>query len=367
MPDLADVLRQFGPDYLRQHGGGVLPSHRRAIRDLANCRTGALGWHLEQCDACGHQLPRNHSCKNRSCPKCQYAETQRWIEQRRDEVLPVPYFHLVFTLPQELRDLVRSNQKQLLDALFKAAAESLMQLAEDERFVGGQVGILAVLHTWTRAMVWHPHIHCLVTGGGLAPAGDAWLPSRKAFLVPVRVLSRIFRAKFVALFRRRMPGVGLPDEVWRKEWVVFSKAVLEGTDAVLKYLGRYVRRVAITNDRILESRADVVSFRYRSDKDRQVKVMRLAPSEFCRRFLQHVLPRRFHKIRYYGLFSPSKRLALKRLRRHLHLLAVTEASIHEDRKEEAQSLTPRWRSCPQCTQGLMVVIGRFQPKWYYPP
>jgi hypothetical protein len=366
MPELADVFRQFGASYLDQHGHSVLPSHRRAVRDLVNCRTVAMGGHLEQCDTCGHQQLRNHSCKNRSCPKCQHAETQRWIQQRKAELLPTRHFHVVFTLPQELRELVRRNQKRLLDALFKAAAESLLKLAEDERFVGGQVGILAVLHTWTRTMVWHPHVHCLVTGGGLAPSGDAWLPSRRAFLVPVKALSQIFRAKFVALIRRRLPEADLPEEIWRNDWVVFTKSTLEGADALLRYLGRYVRRAAITNSRILAVRDDEVAFTYRCSKDRRVKVMRLSPLEFCRRFLQHVLPRGFHKIRYYGLFSPRHRQALRRIREQLLLTAAPSSKI-EPIDDVDEPTGYHHRACSECDQGLMVVVGRFQPKWYYPP
>lgn len=236
--DIADVFRRHGSQYLDRYKDSILPSHHRALRNLSQCRTAAMGGHLCRCDRCAALHYRYHSCRNRSCPTCLWNRTDQWIRAKSTQLLPVPYFHLVFTLPSELRRLVRSNQKALLSVLFRAATSSLMDLARDPHYIGGKIGILAVLHTWTRAMVYHPHLHCLVPGGGLSPDGDYWLPTRSNYLVPVKALSVMFRARYMDMARKALPEVRFPQAVWQKPWVVYSKPALQGFGPLLRYLGR---------------------------------------------------------------------------------------------------------------------------------
>lgn len=225
MASVAMVVRRFGAAYRARYDAAMLPSHRRALRDLAACRTAALGGHVFQCDQCGAEHYVYHSCRNRSCPTCHGAVTATWLAAREAELLPVPYFHVVFTLPSDLRDIVRSHQRVLLNALMTTAAEALQALGRDPHYVGGTLGILAVLHTWTRALVYHPHVHCLVPAGALAPNASVqpatWRPARGHFLVPVRALSVRFRARFLAHLTRALPEVSVPPAVWRKPWVVY--------------------------------------------------------------------------------------------------------------------------------------------------
>jgi hypothetical protein len=295
MPELAEVFRQFAPRYLKRFQDRMLPSHIRALRDISACRTEALGGHVFQCDECATLHYAYHSCKNRHCPKCHGTDTRNWLEKWREKLLPVLYFHIVFTLPKEPREIVRAHQKVLLGILCRAAAYSLMKLASDPHFVGGAIGILAVVHTWTRAMVYHPHAHLLATGGGILPDGTRWLSARRGFLVPVTALSKIFRAKFMELARSALPGVIFPKSPWSKEWVVYTKPTVYGTEKVLSYLARYVHRVAITNGRIISIENGRIQFRYKDSREKIWKTISLEAMEFIRRLLQHVLPRGFHK------------------------------------------------------------------------
>jgi hypothetical protein len=234
MLEVADVLRRFGPAYLAQHGAALLPSHRRAIADLQLCRTPALGGHQFRCDTCGEELFAWHSCKNRACPKCHTTQTREWLQQRRAQMLPTPYFHVVVTVPEELRTVFRANQKDCYALLMRASAEALMELARNPRYCGGTVGILEVLHTWTRQLHYHPHVHCLVTGGGISDDGSAWLPVRhKAYLVPVKALSRLIRGKFRAWLQRKRPDLAMPETVWKQDWVVHCTPWSAGATAVL--------------------------------------------------------------------------------------------------------------------------------------
>ena len=355
MPELAEVFRTFGPAYLDKFGERMPPSHQRALSDLIACRTDVMGGHLAQCDCCGHKHYSYHSCRNRSCPKCRNNDTAAWIEERRSELLPVPYFHLVFTLPKELRNLVRQNQKALLGSLMSAASQSLQALAADKNYVGGEMAVLAVLHTWTRALIYHPHVHCLVPGGGLAKDGT-WYPARKKYLVPVVALSSIFRARFMALARKKLPDEQFPESIWQTPWVVYCKPARQGSDKLLDYLGRYIHRVAITNRRIKAIRNGQITFEFKDANSGRWKTMTLPAEEFLRRFLQHVLPKGFHKVRYYGLLSPRKRLQFKRLQ--LLLAKPTtkkEAEKHSDEVESGQSDSVL--ICPECTEGFMIVIS----------
>ncbi len=311
MPELADICARHGPEYLTKHKERILPSHCRALRDIADCRTEVLGGHVVQCDQCDCIDYAYHSCKNRSCPKCHGKDTEKWLEKRRAELLPIIYFHVVFTLPAELRSLVRKHQKKLYAVLMKAAAYALLKLAADPKYIGGNIGLLAVLHTWTNALFFHPHVHCLVPGGGVSPDGGFRRSRAKNFLVPVKALSPIFRAKFMQMAQRALPEVCFPQSIWEKDWVVYCKPAVRGSENVLKYLARYVHRIAITNNRILSMEGGEVTFRYKKPEKLKKKwvsrwlTMTLPVMEFLARFLQHVLPRGFHKVRYYGILSPA--------------------------------------------------------------
>jgi len=353
MPDLAEVVRTFGPEYFALHGERMPPSHARAMRDLVACRTEVFGGHMAQCDQCGHQHYSYHSCRNRSCPQCHTGDSTRWVEKRQAELLPVPYFHVVFTLPDELRALVWQHQKLLYAILFKSAADALLSLTADPRYVGGSVGILSVLHTWTRQLGRHPHVHCLVTGGGI-DANGCWTDARKKYLVPVQALSALFRAKFMALSRKALPEERFPESLWEKDWAVYCKPAIQGSKKLLDYLGRYVHRIAITNRRILSIHKGQITFEYKDSRDNRWKKCTLPGEEFLRRFLQHVLPRGFHKVRYYGLLGPRNRIKL----RQLQLLLTTKEAETADHRVSggAQEENRDWLPCPRCETGIMLVL-----------
>lgn len=350
MVTLAEIVGRHGEAYRQRFGDRLLPSHRRALSDIAACRTATLGGRLFACNRCGHQHFAYHSCNNRSCPKCNGARTSAWLVQRESELLPTPYFHVVFTLPQAWRDVVRSHQKPLLSLLMRAAAQSLLALGADPRYLGGELGLLGVLHTWTRTLVYHPHVHCLVPAGALAGDGT-WKPARKNFLLPVRALSRLFRGKFLhgacqLLSREQRPAYS------DQKWVVYCKPTLNRTRKVLAYLGRYVHRVAITDRRILKLENGQVTFRWPENATGATRHMTLPAEEFLRRFLQHVLPKGTHKVRYYGLFSPTKRPRLKQLQRLLAEPCLKRESV------EVATTPPMERPCPCCATGTLVLVGR---------
>ena len=330
MIELADVFRRFAADYLAAYGPSMLPSHQRAIKDIIACRTAALGGQLWQCDTCQHEIFSFHSCKNRSCPKCQAMQTQEWLEQRQAEMLPVPYFHITATVPAELRDVLRSHQREGYAVLMQATAKAIIELARDPRYVGGTVGVLAVLHTWDQRLNSHPHAHCLVTGGGVSQDATTWHPARRNFLIPIKALRRLIRGKFRALLRQRCPDLIVPDAVWRIPWLTHVTRWGSGEQAVLHYLARYVFRVALTNARIVGLDDHGVSFRYKQRNTGRWQLCRLSGEEFMRRFLQHVLPRGFHKVRYFGLWHPTQRENATRVRHFLQLQAAAspEQPLH---------------------------------------
>jgi hypothetical protein len=286
---------------------------------------------------------------------------------RRKELLPVEYFHVVFTLPEELRQHVRRHQKILYGITIKAAAKSLIKLAADPHYVGGLIGVLAILHTWTRTLVYHPHVHCLVPAGGVSDNRE-WLPARKNYLVPVKALSRIFRGMFREMVAKELPDLMIPQAVWNKEWVVYCKPTVQGIDKVLDYLGRYVHRIAIANSRILSIDDGKVTFRYQNCGDSQWKTMTLPASEFIRRFLQHVLPRGTHKVRYYGLWSPSNRGRLRQVQ--IVLASDIPVQPHEinilDEEVSAQPIG-NGKTCPHCGKGILVLIDRIDRQRRAPP
>lgn len=369
MPEVADIFRRYGSDYLQQFGDRLLPSHRRACRDILACRTALMGGHLFQCDKCAHELYSYHSCCNRSCPKC-HNNTQNWLDERRGELLPVPYFHVTFTLPHHFHDIAHAHQKTVYGILMKAAADSLIQLAADPHYVGATVGVMAVLHTWGRTLSYHLHVHCLVTAGGLSADRTTWLPARKNFLVPVKALSKIFRAIFLERLGQQLPHITIPYTARRSKWVVYSQPALAGTDKVLEYLGRYLQRIAITNRRILSLDDARITFRYKDTHDSQWKTMTLQAQEFIRRFLQHVLPKGFHKVRYFGLWAPSNRHLLHRLQISLPPQPLTpddSPPIHRHTENDPPTNEPQQRPCPVCERGVLIRIASVPPAGRSPP
>jgi hypothetical protein len=320
--ELADIFREGGPDYRQTHGSRMLPSHRRAMRDIEACRTAALGGHLRACNHCGQRQYAYHSCRNRHCPKCHGDQTRRWLDHTRSQLLPCPYFLATFTLPAELRPLARSHQKVVYGLLMRAAAEALLKLTADPRYLGARPGLLAVLHTWTRAMAYHPHVHFLITGGGLSTDPPSWLPSKRPdFLVPGRALSILFRAKLRDGLRRAGLAQQVPSGVWRKDWVVHLQHAGTGKK-VLDYLARYVFRIAIVNSRLERFENAQVTFRFRDGRTGKTKHCTLDARAFTARFLQHVLPQGFSKVRHYGLLSPTHQPRLDTARA---LLAASSA------------------------------------------
>ena len=371
MIEIADVFRRFADDYLLAHGATMLPSHRRAIADILACRTEALGGHLWRCDHCNTEVYSYHSCKNRSCPKCHTEQTEHWLAARKAEVLPCPYFHVTITVPEELRDTLRANQKDGYTLLMKATAEAIIELARDPRYVGGTVGILAVLHTWTQQLLYHPHVHCLVTGGGVSDDGQEWHPARNGFFVPFAALAKLVRGKLRAAMSKHRPDLVVPEATWSKRWVVHCTAWGEGDEAVLSYLARYVFRVAITNNRIVGLDENGVTFRHKHRESNRWRTIRLGGHEFMRRFLQHVLPKGLHKIRYYGLWHPTRREHARRARLLLLLGRPAASGLETPSTETAADAIDRPgdhtpcaepRICPCCKEGHLIHIGRLYPK-----
>ncbi len=369
MLEVANVLSRYGDEYLRKFGDKMLPSHRRAFADILKCRTDVMGGHVFQCDKCGHRHYSYHSCRNRSCPKCHKNDTAAWLEQRHEELLNVEYYHVVFTLPQALRPIVRLHQKKLYGILMKSAAQAVIKLAADPHYIGGLIGVLCVLHTWSSSLVYHPHAHCLIPAGGISADKKHWLPARNNYLVPVKALSKIFRGIFTEMVRKELPDIELPSSTWQKDWVVYCKPTVQGASKVLNYLGRYVHRVAITNSRIISIEDGKVIFRYKDSKNHRSKIMTLKAQEFIRRFLQHVLPKGVHKIRYYGLWSPANRKHLYKIK---ELLNKGDAAQHSEPQQDESSNLDKppllaEQKCPHCKIGTLVWIARIYSHWRAPP
>jgi len=377
--EVADIFRAAGPAYRAAHAGHLSLAQLKVMSAIEHCRTAALGGHVEACEDCGEWRIAYNSCRNRHCPKCQGAAARTWLAEREADLLPVGYFHVVFTLPAEVADIAFQNTALVYNLLFKAASETMLTIAADPKHLGARIGITAVLHTWGSAMTHHPHVHMIVPGGGIAPDGSRWIPSRPAFLLPVRVLGKLFRRLFLtrlvalhdagrlgffgtlahlierrAFLRHLAPVRG-------KRWVVYAKAPFAGPEAVLAYLSRYTHRVAISNSRLIAFDQDGVTFRYkdyrRDGADRR-QAMTLAVDEFIRRFLIHVLPRGFHRIRHYGLLAGSTRKASLSLARKL-LDADAPPDLRD--ADEQEDFRP---PCP-CCGGRMIIIETFE-RWRQP-
>ncbi|WP_394356874.1 IS91 family transposase [Shumkonia mesophila] len=374
IPEVADIFRVAGPAWRVTHAGHISLAQLKVMSAIETCRTAALGGHVEGCEDCGHFRIAYNSCRNRHCPKCQGAAARGWLAARQADLLPVGYFHVVFTVPAEVADIAFHNKAVIYDLLFRTASETMLTIAADPRHLGTRIGITAVLHTWGSAMTHHPHIHMVVPGGGISLDGARWVSSRAAFLLPVRVLAKLFRRLFLtrlitlhaagrlhffgdhsALTERRSFLRTLAP-LRRKKWVVYAKPPFAGPEAVLAYLSRYTHRVAISNRRLISFDGTAVTFRYkdyRRDGAERQRTMTLAADEFIRRFLLHVLPKGFHRIRHYGLLAGAGRKS--NLTRARELLAAPAPSETEELAPEPYSPPP----CP-CCGGRMVVIEIFQ-------
>jgi hypothetical protein len=386
--EVAEVFRRYGDAYRQAHGASLSPAQRRVMSAIECCRTAALGGHLEQCDCCGHQRNVYNSCSDRHCPKCQSLARAQWLEARRAELLDTEYFHVVFTVPDQIASIAYQNQKVLYGLLFRAAAETSRTIAADPQHLGAEIGFFAVLHTWGQTLTYHPHLHCVVSGGGLSPDGTQWIGCRAGFFLPVRVLSRLFRRLFleqlVSAFeagqlqffaaleplRDRTAFFAYLAPVREAEWVVYAKRPFAGPEQVLDYVGRYSHRVALSNNRLLDIADGQVSFRYKDYRHgAQPKTMTLDAEEFIRRFLLHVLPAGFQRIRYYGFLG--NRYRKEKLARCRHLLGMPayeaqepakEAAAVPDYRERYEALTGvSLRRCPVCHAGCMQVIEVLAP------
>lgn len=365
MSSLAEIVHQYGDAYQEKFADHLLPSHRRTLQDIAHCHTVALGGHVYHCATCHKTHYQYHSCQNRHCPGCQHQAAQEWLAKQQALLLPVPYFLVTFTLPAALREIARYNQQAIYHLLFRASAEALQELAWEPRFVGGQMGLVGVLHTWGRNLCYHPHVHYLVPAGGLSLDGHQWLPARHNFLVPVKALSRLFRAKFRAALQQTALGSTLPPKTWTQEWVVHCQPVGRGETA-LKYLAPYIFRVAISNRRILKVADGKVTFRYRTSDTGQWKTCTVTAEEFLRRFLQHVLPKGFVKVRYYGLFSPAMRHHLAVLRLWLDTSQPEITATAETNDTVPPTVSGRGVRCPLCGH-LMQWVQTIPPRGRCPP
>ena len=378
--EVADIFRRFGAAWRAANGGHISLTQRRVMTAIEICRTAALGGHVERCEDCAHTRIAYNSCRNRHCPKCQWRAAQAWLEAREAEQLPVPYFHDVFTLPAKIDAIAYQNKAKVYGLLFTAAAETLTTIAADAKHLGAAIGVTAVLHTWGQNLDHHPHVHCIVPGGGISPVGDRWVPCRPNFFLAVRVLSRLFRRLFLSGLAQLLAAgelqfygdlAHLADRVLLEdylaplratEWVVFAKRPFAGPEQVLAYLARYTHRVAISNRRLIAIDDTHVSFRwkdYRDNGSRNPKVMRLAPGEFMRRFLLHVLPDGFHRIRHYGLFANGHRAQKLALCRKLldvsPLVEPGAGDADQSSVEDGDDPQP----CP-CCGGRMKIIETFE-------
>ncbi len=354
MLEVADIFRLHGPDYRAKFSTRMLPSHLRAMQDIEHCRTASLGGQVYYCNQCQEQRFSYHSCKNRHCPKCQNQQANQWLEEQKSLLLPVPYFMVTFTLPAELRPLARSNQKTIYHLLFRASSAALLKLAQDPRFVGARLGMVGVLHTWTRQLLYHPHVHYLVTGGGLTADGR-WRSSRPDFLAHEKPLAIIFRAKLRDALKNTGLFAAVDRRVWKKRWVVDCEPVGSGEQA-FQYLAPYIFRVAISNNRLRKLEHGNVTFSYKESATDQLKSAKVTAAEFIRRFLQHVLPSRFIKVRYYGLLSPKHRQLLQRARQ---LLAAATDKVKSKDLKLIEPLAPL--RCPHCG-GPLTLLSPLAPR-----
>ena len=383
--ELADIFREHGPRWRNASRGHVSLDQLKVMSAIEHCRTAALGGHVVRCedDACGHIRVAFNSCRNRHCPKCQGSAAREWLADREADLLPVPYFHVVYTLPSELRDVAYQNKRVVYNILMKAAAETTLQIAADPKRLGAKIGITAVLHTWGSALMHHPHVHMIVPGGGISPEGDRWIASRGNFLVHVHVLARMFSGKVLAMLKQAHAAgrlrffnthAGLADPttfkrvlgpLHRKQWIVYCKAPFAGPEQVLRYLSRYTHRVAISNRRLVAAADGHVTFRwkdYRTEGAERWKTMRLNAFEFIRRFLIHVLPKGLQRIRHYGLLANTNRADAIARARTLLAVPTPQTRVTAAATPGTDDDAPRvWPTPCPCCGSRMIVIETFAP------
>jgi hypothetical protein len=372
--EVADLVRSAGTAFIARHRRWLRWTHIKVLLAIARCRTAALGGHIDECTRCGHRAAISYnSCRNRHCPKCQTGARERWIQARRHELLPTPYVHVVFTLPSQLAALALQNKKVIYGLLLRASAETLLTVARNPRHLGAEIGFFSVLHTWNQKLQLHPHVHCVIPAGGLSRDHTRWIRSRPRFFLPIYVLRRVFRGKFVAGLKSAFQGGQLylsgdlasltqPKifaswlrPLFRKDWIVYSKPPFGGPEYVLHYLGRYTHRVAISNHRLVSFNDGQVTFRWRDSADsNEQKLMTLSLDEFLRRFLLHLLPKGFVRIRHFGFLASRRRAQLL----PLCFAALDSASAQtEAATSTAQDMSPNW-FCPKCG-GPMAIVERF--------
>jgi hypothetical protein len=387
MIEVQDIFSQHGEKYLRTHN---LPHHvKNVIHNIVECRTSQLGGHVDECDECGHTRISYNSCRNRHCPKCQTLVKEKWLQNRKDDLLPISYFHVVFTIPEELNYLTLTNQKELYSILFKATSETLLELSKDIKYLGAEIGFTSILHTWGQNLMNHPHIHCVVPSGGISLDGTRWVSSREDFFIPVRVLSRKFRGKFLYYLKKeyntnlKLKLIGdaeelrnksvfqaFIDKLYKKEWVVYCKPPFSSAEHVLEYLGRYTHRVAISNNRIVALENGYVVFKWRDYRNNnKQKFMTVTAEEFIRRFLMHVLPSKFVKIRHYGFLSNRNRVT--KLEKCKMILKAKVKKINEFSKLSTAELLFKLtgidiNKCPSCG-GNMETKKKLDSKRAHPP
>jgi hypothetical protein len=377
--EVADIFRTNGAAYRREHAGHLNLPQLKVMSAIENCRTAALGGHVSACTKCDHQHVAYNSCRNRHCPKCQGATARDWMQARMEDLLPVGYFHVVFTLPTQIADIAYQNKAAVYDQLFKVSAQTLLTIAADPKHFGAKIGMTSVLHTWGSAMTHHPHVHVIVPGGGLSSDGKRWIACRPGFFLPVKVLSRLFRRSFIEGLTRlhkagkltffgNLSNLADPDvfashlaPLRKTKWVVYAKEPFGGPEAVLAYLSRYTHRIAISNHRLVSADADTVAFRwkdYRIKRGDRMKVMRLPTDEFIRRFLIHVLPSGFHRIRHTGFLANGiRRDRIAKIRCLLEVEADANPKAGEDQGVETDE-RDQSQTCPKCG-GVMMIIETF--------
>lgn len=371
--EVADILRRYGQNLFPN----LCPQQMKAFRAIINCRTDQMGGHISQCDHCGHLKPVYNSCRNRHCPKCQYIKQEQWVAKLKASLPPTSYYHLVFTVPQSLNKLLYINQDICYSLLFKAAYKALYNAAANPAFLGAETGCVAILHTWGQALTYHPHVHMIVPAGGLSHDGVEWIPAGKKFFLPIKALSKMFRGILCRMLKVHFDkkALKLPDdipcfdmlkiELYKKDFNVYSKKAFRGAGGVIEYLGRYTHKVAICNDRILSIEDHNIRFRWKDYKARGInKIINLDAAEFIRRFIQHVLPNGFYKIRYYGLLA-SVNAKTKRVLLFQLLDAVAGKSIFDglaavDVLQIITGLNPQL--CPICRKGIMRPLSYILPK-----
>jgi hypothetical protein len=379
--EVQDIFVRYGAGYRNARGTSMSAQQLRVMHAIEICRTDALGGHTERCDRCGHVRISYNSCRNRHCPKCQFLKKESWLEQRQRDILPIPYFHIVFTIPDTLNPLALRNQRILYDILFQSSSEALKELARDKKYLGAEIGFICILHTWGQNLMDHPHIHCIVTGGGLSPDNMKWLYSRKKFFLPAKVLSRLFRGKFLYHLKKSyekgklaFPGtiahlrdkhcfLTLVNTLFSKEWIVYLKPPFNNAQTVFQYLSRYTHRIAISNHRIISIDNNRVLFRWRDYTDGGTnKIMALDAFEFIRRFLLHVLPNKYVKIRYYGILANRFRaMSLQKVRLILDAAPIAPALSRSWKERLVAATGIDIDKCPSCGCGTMIIVEILLP------